>query len=573
MNRSRSSYQENMNSARRYRFIGHTRKSHLVSPGFPLGRSIRDLFGSFGRHDKLTPQPSSRQKSSTIVQTIKFIFQALSVGIAVLLLVLMAIASWSSNQYLTSNPWMTLSFILICGLIFTAIYQLSKWLNNKSLFIFMIILLLLSAVKLIFVMMYAIHPTTDFYNYHYFAFQHASGILWTKKMIGTNIFFPHVLNIAMMFSVPYSLIGTNYATAQIFNIFLTFFDRVFIYILGKRYFNKQAGIIASLIFSLIPAYYLYSTLNGAEPIFLTIVLALMISFDTFMNRNQDSTTDQWVASFRNMALLAIAAYMIRPTIGIWIVMGIIYLVLVRYPYKISTRFKLTRSAYFLGFTVLFMLFAAFSTNIYSHIYQLPFASGSINTRYSLATGTSEKTSGMYNPKLYSQLTKDLKTDRSTNEMNKAATKQMNSQVKKNIAAIKEGPGWAKFLSRKYANFSDESYGYGWVYNNTYSKNKYLPEYSDLRYPFETFSTIFFELMLVLASISMAIIFVFEKKNSKPLISTNNIFYLSLMLNGFILGSMIFEVQGRYHVVLYLPLALAIGGITTFLAKKQSLTNQ
>lgn len=419
-------------------------------------------------------------------------------------------------------------------------------------------------------MFYAIHPTSDYFNYHYFAFQHASGVLWTKNMVGTNLFFPHVLNIAMMFSIPYSLIGTNYATAQLFNVFLTFFDAAFIYILGKRFFNKQAGIIASLIFSLIPAYYLYSTLNGAEPFFLTVVLALLICFDTFMNRPQDSTTDQWVASFRNMSLLAIIAYMIRPTIGIWIVMGIIYLILVRYPYKLTTKFKLTRSAYFLGITVLFMLFAGLSTTIYSHLYQLPIASGSINTRYSLATGTTERTGGSYNYKLYDQLTKDIKNGKSTNQINQTADKQMTDQIKQNVKTISNGPGWLNFLSRKYTNFADESYGYGWVFYNTYSKNRYLQQYSDLKYPLITFSTIFFEFMLVLASISMLLIFIFERKNSDPLISTNKIFYLSLMLNGFILGSMLFEVQGRYHVVLYIPLALAAGAITTLITKKHAL---
>ncbi|WP_125708104.1 glycosyltransferase family 39 protein [Companilactobacillus zhongbaensis] len=570
MNRSKS-YQNNINKPKHYRFIGHTRKNRLVSPGFPLGRTIHDLFGSVTNHKKTAPQPQIKQKSSSIVQTIKFVFQAVSVSIAAVLSLLMAVATWNSSNNLTTDPWMITSFVLICGLIFSAIYLISIWLRDKPLFIFYLIILVISLIKIVFVMFYAIHPTSDYFNYHYFAFQHASGVLWTKNMVGTNLFFPHVLNIAMMFSIPYSLIGTNYATAQLFNVFLTFFDAAFIYILGKRFFNKQAGIIASLIFSLIPAYYLYSTLNGAEPFFLTVVLALMICFDTFMNRPQDSTTDQWVASFRNMSLLAIIAYMIRPTIGIWIIMGIIYLILVRYPYKLTTKFKLTRSAYFLGITVLFMLFAGLSTTIYSHLYQLPIASGSINTRYSLATGTTERTGGSYNYKLYDQLTKDIKNGKSTKQINQTANEQMNNQFRQNVKTISNGPGWLNLLSRKYANFADESYGYGWIYYNTYSKNRYLEQYSDLRYPLISFSTIFFEFMLVLASLSMLLIFIFERKNSEPLISTNKIFYLSLMLNGFILGSMLFEVQGRYHVVLYIPLALAAGAITTFISKKRALS--
>ena len=39
---------------------------------------------------------------------------------------------------------------------------------------------------------------------------------------------------------------------------------------------------------------------------------------------------------------------------------------------------------------------------------------------------------------------------------------------------------------------------------------------------------------------------------------NKLFYLALLLDGFILGSMLFEVQGRYHAILYIPLVLILG---------------
>lgn len=66
---------------------------------------------------------------------------------------------------------------------------------------------------------------------------------------------------------------------------------------------------------------------------------------------------------------------------------------------------------------------------------------------------------------------------------------------------------------------------------------------------------------------MSLIFIFQKKLIHRLPITNNIFYLSLMINGFIFGSMIFEVQGRYHVILYLPLVLLISACTIAFNKK------
>lgn len=476
---------------KKYRFIGHSKNSHLISPGIPMKRSLKNFLQGNRHPRNLSEKIISTEKSSPIIQTLKLIGQSASVLVSVILLLLMAIATWSGNIYLRTDPWMITALGLTTLLIFWCVFRISRVLQNKSLFIFILILLALSLIKIAFIALYAMHPIADYANYHTLAFAKASGVAWTKKMIGMNLFFPHVLNIATFFSIPYSLIGTNFATAQFINVFLTFFDAIFIYVLGKRYFNKRAGIIAGLLFSLIPAYFMYSVLDGAEPIFLTAVLALMICFNTFMNHDQNADIDQWVASFRNMSLLAIIAYMIRPTIGIWIVMGIIYLGFVRYPFKLNNSFKLTRAGYFLGFTLLFMLFAAFSTNIYSQIYKLPFLNNSVNDRYSLATGTSLKTNGAYNAAIYDRLEKDLKSADSTSSLNKQATNDMTKIAKQNIATISKKNDWLNFISSKYAAFSNEDYGYNWILYNTWQKNKYLKNFSELENPLIAFSSIFF----------------------------------------------------------------------------------
>lgn len=135
------------------------------------------------------------------------------------------------------------------------------------------------------------------------AYARASGIPWTTSLVGMNSSWPHVLNIALLYSIPYSLIGTSYITAQIINITLTFFDALLIYKLCASIINKQAGIFSALIFSLIPSYFLYSLLNGAEPMFMTFVLGMLVCFDTFMKRDEFTPNIRWFTSVVSLFIL------------------------------------------------------------------------------------------------------------------------------------------------------------------------------------------------------------------------------------------------------------------------------
>ena len=574
MNRPEVRYPKYANSRyKRYRFRRHPVRNHLISPlGLPhkgVGLNLPGI--SRKKTDDMVADAGPQVRSSASAQSIKFICQTISILTSIILLILMSIADWSTNTYIANNYWIDITFTMVTLGIFLGSYLLSNQLKKNSFLIFIIIIISIAVVKLIFVSIYAIHPTSDFFNYHYFAFARASGIAWTTKMMGTNLYFPHVLNIAMMFSIPYSIVGTNYLTAQIMNIILTLFDSVLIYKLGMRIFDRQAGIFAALIFSFIPAYFLYSTLNGAEPLFITAFLGMMLSFVTFIKHDYTTQTGALVASFRDLAILSIITYMIRPTIGIWIVAGLIYLIFIRYPYKLTNKYKLKRFAYFAAFGVFFMLFSSISTSLFSQVYKLPFISNSVNDRYSLATGTSVSTHGQYNASYFAQLNKDLKVSKSPTVISKKATNDMSKQVSANIHQLNKSHGWLPFLKDKYASFSNENYGYNWILFNTWNKNQYRKVYIQSRDALVAFSSIFFEFMIIISIAIMGLILFFRRKVNQRMQTVNHIFYLSLIVNGFILGSMLFEVQGRYHVILYIPLVLILGAGAKILGERHKKT--
>ncbi|AKP66309.1 ArnT family glycosyltransferase [Companilactobacillus ginsenosidimutans] len=571
MNRPEAHYPHNVNSRyKRYRFRKRTVRNRLISPlGIPQKRTTINIPGTNKKSRTQTKEQSiPLVRSNSLVQSLKLIAQSISIISSIALLILMSIAVWSTNTYITKNYWVIVSFVLITLGLFVGSYLLSNRIRKQSFVIFVSVLLIIALLKIVFISMYALHPTSDFFNYHYFAFVKASGLDWSKKLIGTNLYFPHVLNIAMLFSIPYSIVGTNFVTSQILNIVLTLFDAILIYKLGTKIFNQQAGIFAGLIFSLIPAYFLYSTLNGAEPMFITAFLGMMCAFITFIQHDNGTTTGEWVASFRNLAILSIITYMIRPTIGIWIVAGLIYLFFIRYPYKLDRKFKFKRLAYFVGFAAVFMLFSIFSTSLFSQMYKLPFLNNSVNDRYSLATGTSVSTHGQYNGKYYNKLSNDLKESTSTAELNKKATTDMNKQVKANVTQLNKSNGWLPFLSDKYAAFSNENYGYNWILFNTWNKNPYKKAYMSSRNALVAFSSIFLEFMIIISIVIMSLILFFRRKIENRMQTINHIFYLSLLLDGFILGSMLFEVQGRYHVILYIPLVLILGAGAKILGERR-----
>ncbi|MCH4149298.1 glycosyltransferase family 39 protein [Companilactobacillus sp.] len=450
------------------------------------------------------------------------------------------------------------SMILVSSLLFAFAYLTASYISDKSFVFLVLVLLAIALIKVFLVLTYRIGPTSDYWNYHYLAYARASGIPWTRNMLGVNSSWPHVLNIAFLYSIPYSLIGTNFITSQILNIVITFFDGLLFYKLCASIINKQAGIFSALIFSLIPSYFLYSILNGAEPMFLTFALGLLITFNTFFSRTENSSNLRWFTSVLSMTVLSILAYMVRPTITIWLVAGLLFLMFKRDTKKIPAILRLKRYLYYFGFFAVFMVFSSLSANIYSAVYGLQLGSNQTLNKYSLATGTSPETSGAYDKSIYGIMNDNYKKYSDQTDMDKHIDSELNRRIHDNVNNLNTHGKWGIFLDQKYTRFAAEDYGYDWLLYNTYKNNRHAATFYSMKKPLVSLSVIFFEFILVSAIITMSFILLFAPVLPRGVLIQNKLFYFSLLLDGFILGSMIFEVQGRYHSILYIPLILILG---------------
>lgn len=178
------------------------------------------------RSFRRTDQKKSRVNFLTDAtrDSIKRLGQSIAILVAIFLLIMMTVASWKGSTMTGHLGLEIFSMTLVTSLLFIFSYLTASYISDKSFIFLVIVLLIIALIKVFLVLSYKIGPTSDYWNYHYFAYAKASGIPWTRSMIGVNANWPHVLNIALLYSIPYSLIGTNYITSQILNIAITFFD-------------------------------------------------------------------------------------------------------------------------------------------------------------------------------------------------------------------------------------------------------------------------------------------------------------------------------------------------------------
>lgn len=512
-----------------------------------------------------------RDLSIATIDRIKSVGQSTAILVAIVLLIFMVVATWQASTMINGLGLAIFTMTLVSVLLFLFSYLTASYMSNKSFVFLVLVLLAIALIKVFLVLTYQIGPTSDYFNYHYLAYARASGIPWTPKLIGVNSSWPHVLNIAFLYSIPYSLIGTNYITSQLINILLTFFDALLIYKLSASIINKQAGIFSALIFSTIPAYFMYTLLNGAEPMFLTFVLALFVSFDSFLKQGENSTVANWIINVVLMFIWAVLAYMVRPTIMIWLIAGLLFIIFRRFKKPLDGRLRFKRLTYFLSFFAAFFIFTAVSSSVYSLIYGVDVGSTNTMNKYSLATGTSPKTNGSYNDKIYQLMDKNYDKYHDNSELDKHIAPELDQQIQQNVDYLNDHHHWGMFIDQKYRGFAAEDYGYNWLLYNTHKHNPHAKAFYSMQKPLTALSVIFFEFILIISIITMSFISLFAPVLPDSIELQNKLFYFALLLDGFILGSMIFEVQGRYHAILYIPLVMILGlGVKLLTERKHKI---
>jgi len=482
--------------------------------------------------------------------------QGITLVVAAFLLLWMLVAVGqlpSSYPY----PWWQfvlglLLLIIIVGLIILAsrflAHRRTIWLHGTFLG--------LTLLKWPLIWLIRIVPTSDFWNYHALGSFSAQGVSWQAMAqrgdLGAYLLFPHAINIANFWGLGMSFFGTNFVVSQIINVLMTWLDMWLLVMIVSRWLPRWVAISSALIFAAIPAYWLYSTLlNGAEPLFLTAVLVSISAFFKAIKPSDTMTkADVWFQLGIAWVGLVVAN-MIRPIMSVLIIALIILGIELALQPVQSIIVKQTK---FWEFIVVGVVLITAVPMTYNWLYGVNFAPNAVTVAYGTATGTDFKTNGAYNDKRLSSVSKTLEKASNETVAYKKLQTELHQQTQQNVQSLTQKQAWPAFFYLKMRNLMAEDYGYDWVLYNLQHNQPINRWFYQIGGVLTVLSTGYLLGLLACALVSVVLGLVMLTKNSR----LNNYFsYSALLFDGFALSSLLFEVQGRYHVILYLPLILLI----------------
>ncbi|BDZ30918.1 hypothetical protein RA086_07070 [Lactiplantibacillus sp. WILCCON 0030] len=495
-----------------------------------------------------------------LTQVVQAITLLIAIGLIGSAMVATAAGTWTQNTGLEVNLSLLWAILTLIAIVASIVF-LTIWLSQRGASRLIWVFGGLNLLKVPLLLVFKIKPTSDFWNYHALAAFSAQGLTWkqlfTDGSIGNYAIFPHAINIANLFSVGAAFGGSAFIVSQLINITCTLLDMLLLYWLVARWFSRPMGIAAGLIFYWIPAYWLYSTfLNGAEPAFLTFMLIAMLALTNLVRPLTTATPNDGWANLIIAILACFAANMLRPIMSVWLIV----LVLIGISWWLTNQ-KLTRHivrqlGLFMGIIVVLM---ASSSMIYNWLYGFQVAPTRVSSAYSLATGTNPQTSGQYNADLMAKVSHELKAEPVTAKAYATVASEMQATTQRNIQELTQKKQWGNFLVQKSQNLMAENYGYNWILYNLDNAQPYQARihwWQRFQSPLNWLAVSYFEGLMGLALISCGLgLWVLIRRYAVYL--NHYFFYSALLLDGFIVSSMLVEVQGRYHIVLYLPLTLLI----------------
>lgn len=496
------------------------------------------------------------------VQIIKKAAIWLAALAALLIVLLMTGAIFQSRTFKLHNSSSAIAAaILLSGAVIVAAGAAAHYLRHRNSLTIFAVLMVLSIGKLIIMVNFPIQPTSDFYTYHSLAQSVVSGNTWQKMLtdgtLGDNILWPHVLNIAWFFSVFYSFFTNSIIVGQLVSITLSGVSAFLIYVILRKFLDQRVAIFAALLFYALPAFWLYSILNAPESFFLVFLLGSVLCYYDALYTVNDTNTKNFFYLALSLLLLFLAN-MIRPVVLVWIIVIVLVSLLGLPSQRISGKRLLARAAVF---AVLFSGLSAAAIPIYRMFYGIDLAPGAVLQNYSIATGTSVTTGGQYNATIRRTVDKILdQPHQSRNTRYQRIIRQMGAITSNNLHTIKR-TGVTAFVWQKVKNYMDENYGADWLLYNTQGST--AKRFTATVLPFvSVYAVVYFAMILLLtASAITAQLVMMWRRPGLSNRAINLLFYGTLAVDGFFLSALLLEVQGRYHIVLYLPIIvlLALGG--------------
>ncbi len=138
-----------------------------------------------------------------------------------------------------------------------------------------LILIIASALRLAWIFYCDTVPVFDFLKYHLGAVSLASGQGY--KLFGHYTAFEPV-GFSFYLSLIYRVFGENLLAPKILNVFLSVDSVFLVYLLGKRYFRAETGLLAAILLALSPRQIVYTSVISTEILFTYFLLLTLLLF-------------------------------------------------------------------------------------------------------------------------------------------------------------------------------------------------------------------------------------------------------------------------------------------------------
>lgn len=194
-----------------------------------------------------------------------------------------------------------------------------------------LILLLLCCflVKLIWVLCVQTEPKVDYLTFYETAEQYAQTYTlpsaWQQRYISL---FPHIFGYASFLGVFFDLFGTSPLVAVVLNVVLSVIQTALIYYVGKKTVSHGGGILAGVIWILLPSQTIYNMYVLSEPLYTTGIL-VVIALLTHIRGHMARISYIRLAAYGGiLSLVLVLTNMVRPLASILLIALLIWLFLI-----------------------------------------------------------------------------------------------------------------------------------------------------------------------------------------------------------------------------------------------------
>lgn len=473
-------------------------------------------------------------------------------------------AKFPYDTFHADTNWLIVS--ILCGLVvMIALWYLANWFANRFTGWLLVFLSIMSIPKVIMIYGFRLNPISDMYSYNVLGSSRANGDSWLwlyhVKALDLDSIFPHVLHISNFYHYLYQVVLNSSKIVQWFNVVISVLTAILLVSVVSHFFSRQIGVFASLAFFFLPTWYVYTTLIGAEPVWLFSLLLSMHWTNQLVTYHSLRDWHLWLC----IACILGALYFAQNIRPLSMIITIAYGLFVWFKFyetqpTVHQHQGDLRKAFWVPrigiLAVVFIFFGLkqIEPKVDQCLYGVPIANSSIGQTYTLATGTTIKTNGMWSSDLIQKLER-YNHDKGLTPAQRFSgfDKVLKKQLKVNISALTRNGLWKDFVYHKNEILMQPDYGPVLFWDNTRRSDYEWEDLTSFEIGTLTNVTTGAQItILILVLIGLLAQLIPRGDGLRGIREKNGMLVNEIILIGMTLIFTAVEVQSRYQVAFYIP---------------------